>query len=496
MPNAAAAQSLADRLTAATFEACKAKIEAPDHAAAGGVTGGFTVVTGDQNWQLIGDLLPEGATTIASMVRSIPATVASLADADKMAAGTKESTKTTGSITSADLSLASLASAGNWTDDADVPGSPSGAFAVIGKGKLNVKTAAKYSFAAGIDDGTRLRIDLNKNGFGPEDNVIVEDASGGFRAKYADVTFAAAGDYDFEWVAFNTGGNFGAELSVTKAAGGGNTTAVDSGAWELLGASGASSPVTLKGAISLTTYVPSGAPDLQTIPLLVVLNGPDEGGTVFGGGPFTGFEGKGFFAGAALNKFTTPALGDIGGYRSVQLKSVNVAGKKNVKVTVAVAATFLDFETNDYLDIVAYPNGVGSAEVVLAHFSAPDGNTKYFVDTTHANTHRLGLKFQDVTYDIPATATDLVIEIRGATTFWNEIIGFDNIRITSGAIVTAPPTIAISRDGNKVSLLFTGSLVAAPAINGPWKPVTGATSPFAGDPAASGSQIFYRASAP
>ena len=99
---------------------------------------------------------------------------------------------------------------------------------------------------------------------------------------------------------------------------------------------------------------------------------------------------------------------------------------------MAVAATFLDFETTDFLDIVAYPTGLSSEPVVFAHYSAPDGNTKYFVDTAHNNTHRLNLTFQDATYDFRRGATDLVIEFRAATTFWNEIAGFDNVRITSG----------------------------------------------------------------
>ena len=55
-----------------------------------------------------------------------------------------------------------------------------------------------------------------------------------------------------------------------------------------------------------------------------------------------------------------------------------------------LAATFLDFETSDYLDIVAYPNGVANPEVLIAHYSAPNDSTKYFVDLTHGGAHRLG----------------------------------------------------------------------------------------------------------
>ena len=43
---------------------------------------------------------------------------------------------------------------------------------------------------------------------------------------------------------------------------------------------------------------------------------------------------------------------------------------------------------------------------------------------------------QDITYRIPDGATDLVIRIDALTTWWNEIVAFDNIRVTSGG---APP---------------------------------------------------------
>src|SRR4029077_17619606 len=140
---------------------------------------------------------------------------------------------------------------------------------------------------------------------------------------------------------------------------------------------------------------------------------------------------------------------------------VNVAGT-NVQVTVALAATFLDFETSDYLDIVAFPTGTSGSEVLLEHYSPPDGNTKYFVDTTHANAHRLNLNFQDVTYDIPAGATDLVIEFRAATTWWNEIVAFDNVRIPAGSSAPPPPPpLSIKLVGNKVEITFTGVLASA-----------------------------------
>ena len=186
------------------------------------------------------------------------------------------------------------------------------------------------------------------------------------------------------------------------------------------------------------------------------------------------------------------------------MSPVNVAGKTSVKITLALAATFLDFETSDYLDIVAYPNGVANPETLIAHYSAPDGNTKYFVDLTHGNTHRLGLNFQDVTYDIPPGATDLVIEFRAATTFWNEIVGFDNVRITEG--VAVQPAIAASAGAIARSLILAWPasaagfiLEASPAL-GPtatWTLVSGSPNPITGagsitNSTASGNGSFYR----
>lgn len=471
----------------AQFETGDGQIVATNHPVAAGVPATFPVVTGSFNWNLIGDILPGGATTVATFIRKTPPTVASLADVDAMAAGTKPAAKASDTSTTLDYYDNS---AGDWPVDNPLPGGVTGLWGLVAKGKLNVKAAGTYSFALGMDDGARLRIDKNKNGLGPEDNVIVEDAAGGHRARYGDVSFPAAGLYDFEVTAFNSGGAGDIEMSVSLQAGGGDTSAITSGNWEPLGLT--SGQVELSGSITADTYVPTGPVAETTLPLLVLLNGPTDTppGSVFGGGPFSGFEGTGFFAGSGLNKWNREPIADLGGYRAVQLKPVNVAGKSNVKLTIALAATFLDFETSDFLDLMVYPNGLASPAVRLARFSAPNDASKYFVDVDHGNTHRLGLEFQDVTYDVPAGATDLVVEVRAATTWWNEIVGFDNIRITAGS---EPPTIAVAREGTDVVLTFTGKLQSAPAPTGPWVDVPGApTSPLRLPKASQTGQQFLR----
>ena len=84
----------------------------------------------------------------------------------------------------------------------------------------------------------------------------------------------------------------------------------------------------------------------------------------------------------------------------------------------------------------------------------PSGNVKYVGDfTTHpSKTVRLGLAFKDVTYDILAGATNLVVEVRAVSTWWNEILALDNIRITSGdALPPADPKFtSIKQSGRNV----------------------------------------------
>jgi hypothetical protein len=321
-------------------------------------------------------------------------------------------------------------------------------------------------------------------------------------AYYGDVTFTNAGAFDFEVASFNSGGAGDVEFSVSTQSGGNDRSAITSGSWELIGQT--TGNVSLQGTIAVTSYQPTGDPVLVTRPMLVLLNGPDDTppGSVFGGGPFTGFEGAGFFAGAALNKFPLPGTDT---FRTLRMSSVNVAGKTNVKMTVALAATFLDFETSDFLDIIAYPTGVANPEVLIAHYSAPDGNTKYFVDLTHNNSHRLGLSFQDVTYDIPPGATDLVIEFRSLTTWWNEIVAFDNVRITEGTTVAAPsltanPAVA----ANTLTIAWPASalgyiLQSSPTLGSgaAWTLVTGSPNPISAAGSidvntASGNGTFYR----
>jgi len=485
--------------TTATFEPGPVTIVTGSHPAAGGQTGSFTGVTGSFTWQLLGDILPNGAITIANFAQTNLPSVQNLTNLDAMVAGTKQSNKYTNAVQAFDFSDGTL---GDWSIDNPIPGGITGTWGLVGKGKIVVSAPGTYSFAIGVDDGGRLRIDKNQNGIGPEDNVIVQDAVGAHAPYYGDVTFTSAGTYDFEVASFSAGGGGDIELSVSLQSGGNDRSTITSGTWELLGQT--TGTVSLQGNITVISYEPTGAPVLVSFPMLVLLNGPNDtpAGSVFGGGPFTGFEGTGFFAGSGMNKWPLPAEG----YRSPTLPPINVSGRTNLKLMVAYAATFLDFETSDYLDVWIDPDGSGPLDFTqLIHFTAPSGNDKFFDDrsTKPGSPTRLGLNFQDVTYDIPNGATQLIIQFRALTTWWNEICAFDNVRVTEGVAVQ-PALTGVSSTGNTVTVGWTagaaGFVVESTPTLGPtanWTVAAGSPNPITGagsinvSTAGGGSQ-FYR----
>ena len=416
----------------ATFTPGQVNIGAPGHPAAGGATGSFDAFTGNHAFALAGRFLPEGSTTLATVNRTVPPSIVRLSDVDDMIDGTKEHAKTVGTLDSLDISDGSR---GNWPDDNPVPGGYTGTWGLRVQGKLAVSAPGTYRFALGSDNGARFQIDLDKNGFTADDNIIEDFGPHNHTIVYANVTFAAADTYDFEVRAFNSGGAGDFELSVAI------VPAADvldddlaSGYWELLGTLGSTAPVQLAGTATATGYIATGASTETKEPLIVLMNGPTDTppGAFYGGGPFIGFEGTGFFAGSGMNKF--PYQNDTPP-RSLTLRPVNVAGKTNVKLTVALAAAQVDFENdnNDYLDIIIFPNGADSVPITLASFHGVEtGNQPWLADRLHGNQRRLTREFADFTYNIPATATDLIVQFVAGSTWWNEILAFDNVRITEG----------------------------------------------------------------
>ena len=472
--------------TALTFDPGQVNITTPSHPAAGGKTASFTAFTGSQSFEGVGRFLPVNATTLATVNHTVPPAVTRLDDVDQIIDSTKQNSKTAGKVTEIDFADGS---AGSWSNDNAIPGGYTGNWGMQIKGKLSVAKAGTYRFATGSDDGVRFQIDRDKNGFTAADTVVEDFGPHGYTLVYQDVTFAAAGTYDFEARAYNSGGGGSLEISVAVQAGPISDDALDSGFWEVLGTSGAS-PVKLQGQADVTAFIATGANTVVREPLIVLLNGPNETppGFFYGGGPFTGFEGTGFHAGSGMNKWPYP---DNQTFRSLKLKPVNVAGKKDVKLTVALAGAQIDFETSDYLDILVYPNGASSTAVTLAHFrGVQDGVQPWLADQKDNFVRRLTREFSDFTYDVPASATDLIVEFRVASTWWNEIMAIDNVRITSGAI-SVPSKITFARTSSGLKLTFDGTLQSSDKVEGAYTDVVGAKSPL--DVPFSGNAKFYRA---
>jgi len=439
--------------TSLAFDAGQVTIAAPGHPAAGGKTGTFAGFNGNQTFELVGSFLPPGATTLATATRIVPPAVSSLADVDAMAAGTKQHEKTDGQVSTLDFADAS---SGQWFDDNGIPGGYTGNWGLVAKGKLTVPGAGTYRFAVGSDDGARLQIDLDRNGISAADTVVEDPGPHAHQIVYVNVTFSASGTYDFQLTSYNSSGGGSVEVSVPLNEGVVPDDALDSGYWEVLGTAGGSSPIKLSGNISVTGYNATGANVERQEPIIVLLNGPNDTppGAFYDGGPFSGFEGTGFLGGSGMNKWPYP---DGVSYRSVQLAPVNVTGKKNIRLTVALAATVVDFEDSDYIDVLYYPDGTASTPVVLAHFRGVQNAIQpWLADANDQFQRRLTRQFADFTYSIPETAKNLVIEVRVASTWWTETLGVDNIRVTAGEASSGQPS-ELGQNVNGFQDDFTGA---------------------------------------
>ncbi|HEX7861577.1 MAG TPA: PA14 domain-containing protein [Verrucomicrobiae bacterium] len=479
-----------------SFDPGLVTIQTPTHPAAGGKTGTFTgFSTGPLNFGIVGSYLPTNATTIATVTRTIPPAINNLSDVDAVIAGTKQNENSAGTTAAIDFGDGS---AGSWFDfENTVPGGYAGNWGLRIQGQLTVSAAGTYRFALGSDDGARLYIDLDRNGITAAD-IIREDAGPhGHQIVYDDVTFSASGNYAFEVRSYNSGGGGSVELSASLQATPVPDDALDSGYWEVVSTSG-TGPVKLAADANVTAYIATGANVQVQTPLVVVLNGPSDTppGTFYDGGPFSGFEGTGFIGASGLNKWPYP---DGQSYRTLQLAPVNVTGKTNVKVTIKLAATVVDFEDSDLLDVVVYTNGPTSNPTILAHFRGVQNAVQpWLADQRENYTRRLTRQFADFTYDVPAGATQLIVEIRAATTWWTEIAAFDDIRITAGATSTADPTLtSIAKQGNNIVVTFAnGTLQRATALSlnpaqTQWQDLNNSGT-YTVTPSEQGSMTFFR----
>lgn len=477
----------------ATFDPGQVTITAAGHPAAGGKTGAFNGFNSTaQPFGLVGSFQAPGATVLATVLRTIPPAVNNLADVDAMVAGTKQHETTAGTVSDIDFADGS---AGSWVIENPIPGGYTGNWGLRVTGQINVSAAGTYRFALGSDDGARLSIDLDRNGITDTDVLLTDAGPHGHQIVYGNAAFPAAGNYPFEVRSYNSGGGGSLELSTSIQAVPVPDDALDSGFWEVLSENG-TGPVKLQGPANAAGYTATGASVQQQTPLIVLLNGPNDTppGSFYDGGPLTGQEGGGFIGASGLNKWAYP---DGQAYRSVRLQPVNVAGKTNVQLTIKLAATGVDFEDSDSLDIVVYPTGANSTPVTLAHFrGVANAVQPWMADQSEGFVRRLTKEFKDFTYNIPTNATDLIVEIRAATTWWTEIAAFDDIRITAGAAggTGGEPTLSIAKTGADAVLTFTnGTLQRATALGTPtqWTDVT-ATGTHIVTPAVQGSGAFFR----
>src|SRR5207245_11803926 len=84
--------------TDATFTPGQVNIAAPGHPAAGGATGSFDGFTGSHTFALAGRFLPDGATILATVNRTVPPSIVRLSDVDDMIDGTKQHEETVGTL--------------------------------------------------------------------------------------------------------------------------------------------------------------------------------------------------------------------------------------------------------------------------------------------------------------------------------------------------------------------------------------------------------------
>ncbi len=159
----------------------------------------------------------------------------------------------------------------------------------------------------------------------------------------------------------------------------------------------------------------------EALPALVVVEKGDE---LLGTFNPSGGEGSGFVLGADLNL-------DFGGFpssedqpKSIQLAPVDVSQLSDVQLTVALAASEFDMDATDFLRVMVDINDSGDF-ITLSEFR---GNERYLFDD--GVVQLTASEFTDATWDIPDQATSLVVRFEAHSSFPNEQMAIDDVRIT------------------------------------------------------------------
>ena len=175
----------------------------------------------------------------------------------------------------------------------------------------------------------------------------------------------------------------------------------------------------------------------QPRPALIVV---DEGGGLHGS--FVAEpEGSGFIVGADLDAgFGGGGFNDTNP-RVLELSPVDISGQEDVMLTAALAATTADFEAPDFLRVLVGQEGDPiESFITLAEYLPVDDATLLTNKGLSADggvTALSPVEFTDATWNISELApgiTDLVVRFEANSTFPNEIVGIDNIRIFAGEI--------------------------------------------------------------
>ncbi len=144
----------------------------------------------------------------------------------------------------------------------------------------------------------------------------------------------------------------------------------------------------------------------------------------------------------AASEFTTATTP-----RTVTLNPVDLSGESGVKLAIALAATDVDFEAPDFLRI-AYtedPETFPDDYVELDRFDGMAPGVLVNADGAELNPN----EFTDFVYEIPDDVENFILRIEAFSTFPNEVLGIDNIRIFTGEEVEVPALIGdIDGDGS------------------------------------------------
>ena len=141
-------------------------------------------------------------------------------------------------------------------------------------------------------------------------------------------------------------------------------------------------------------------------------------------------EGEGFFVGADMNNDFGGFAGSQAQPRVLELAPVDLSASTDVTLTIALAnyQPADMWENTDYFIILLDKENDGDFETTLAEFNGGNnpGDTLVDIDTGDVIPPFEWVDFQ---YNIPDDATMAVIRFEAISTFADEIIGFDNIRI-------------------------------------------------------------------